>query len=80
LRNIGGVFLLIFMGVGFALLALIWEFFWYKYRADKKKAEAKKQVVVRTATPGMQAKDVEKNNYDNDYGPRPTTQQNALHI
>jgi len=81
LKNIGGVFLLLFMGVGFALIALLWEFFWYKYRADKKAAEQKNKVVVRSSSPDdMQVKDVEKNNYDAGYGPRPRTQQNAFHM
>ncbi|XP_074641312.1 ionotropic receptor 25a-like [Tubulanus polymorphus] len=32
IQNIGGVFLVIFMGIGLALIALAFEFYWYKYK------------------------------------------------
>lgn len=32
IQNIGGVFIVIFVGIGMACLTLIFEYYWYKYR------------------------------------------------
>ena len=41
IHNIGGVFLVIFIGIGFGLLTLAFEYYWYKWRpAAKLRSEA----------------------------------------
>lgn len=32
IQNIGGVFIVIFVGIGFACITLVFEYWWYKYR------------------------------------------------
>lgn len=32
IQNIGGVFIVIFVGIGMACITLIFEYWWYKYR------------------------------------------------
>lgn len=36
IQNIGGVFIVIFVGIGMACLTLIFEYYWYKYRKSTK--------------------------------------------
>ena len=38
--NIGGVFLVIFIGIGLGLLTLAFEYYWYKWRPAAKKKHA----------------------------------------
>ena len=43
IKNIGGVFLVIFIGIGLGLITLGFEYYWYKWRpglASKKAGEA----------------------------------------
>lgn len=34
IQNIGGVFIVIFVGIGLACITLAFEYWWYKYRKD----------------------------------------------
>lgn len=45
IQNIGGVFIVIFVGIGMACITLIFEYWWYKYRKNTK------VVQVTEATP-----------------------------
>lgn len=36
IQNIGGVFIVIFVGIGMACLTLVFEYWWYKYRKNTK--------------------------------------------
>ncbi|RZF33895.1 hypothetical protein LSTR_LSTR009919 [Laodelphax striatellus] len=42
IHNIGGVFIVIFVGIGLACITLIFEYWWYKYRKPQHVAEANK--------------------------------------
>lgn len=37
IQNIGGVFIVIFVGIGMACITLIFEYWWYKYRKSTPK-------------------------------------------
>lgn len=34
IQNIGGVFIVIFVGIGMAFITLLFEYYWYKYRKN----------------------------------------------
>lgn len=46
IQNIGGVFIVIFVGIGMACITLVFEYWWYKYR----KATPKITSVTESAT------------------------------
>lgn len=55
IQNIGGVFIVIFVGIGMACVTLVFEYWWYKYRKNPKiidvqKATAPKMDPVRVST------------------------------
>lgn len=53
IQNIGGVFIVIFVGIGMACVTLIFEYWWYKYRKNPKIIDVSKQTVTRSEAPRM---------------------------
>ncbi|XP_063241815.1 ionotropic receptor 25a [Bacillus rossius redtenbacheri] len=49
IQNIGGVFIVIFVGIGMACITLAFEYWWYKYRKDPKVVDVSQPAMVRQA-------------------------------
>ncbi|XP_045585173.2 ionotropic receptor 25a isoform X1 [Procambarus clarkii] len=47
IENIGGVFIVIFVGIGLACVTLAFEYWWYKHRKGPQVADSSKVVAVR---------------------------------
>lgn len=43
IQNIGGVFIVIFVGIGLACITLAFEYWWYKYRKGAKVIDVRRQ-------------------------------------
>lgn len=43
IQNIGGVFIVIFVGIGLACITLAFEYWWYKYRKGVKVIDVRRQ-------------------------------------
>lgn len=50
IQNIGGVFIVIFVGIGLACITLAFEYWWYKYRKGSRIADLKVQVQPEKVT------------------------------
>lgn len=48
IQNIGGVFIVIFVGIGLACITLAFEYWWYKYRKGVKVNDVRKQSDLST--------------------------------
>jgi ionotropic glutamate receptor len=55
IQNIGGVFLVIFIGIGLGLITLAFEYYWYKWRPMFNK-DSKNSEVVGHDNKGFDAK------------------------
>lgn len=50
IQNIGGVFIVIFVGIGMACVTLVFEYWWYKYRKTPKIVDVAKPVAPKNET------------------------------
>lgn len=69
IQNIGGVFIVIFVGIGMACITLVFEYWWYKYRKNPRiidvtevNSSAKDGKIVDGVILGQTGKDFEKAN------------------
>lgn len=67
IQNIGGVFIVIFVGIGLACITLAFEYWWYKYRKNSKITNVTEAHVKPHKVAGF-SKDVGYKSGDNEGG------------
>ncbi|KAL7645090.1 UNVERIFIED_CONTAM: hypothetical protein RMT77_003468 [Armadillidium vulgare] len=73
IENIGGVFIVIFVGIGLACITLAFEYWWYKGGRATRVTDSSRVVSVKEFAPPKKDKDkfaIDKSNFDTEYKSR----------
>lgn len=70
IQNIGGVFIIIFVGIGLASITLAFEYWWYKYRKTSKVITMQESTSQITAPKSKSKQDISQKNVPTKLYPR----------